>query len=84
MADEWELSKENVQPLKQGRKVSTLNSVLHDKEHLSVFSCLFEKTTASVHFFHQLKKTNAFSLFIWPWGLTLYRYPKSLSVCVSS
>ncbi len=34
MADEWELSKENVQPLKQGRKVSTLNSVLHDKEHL--------------------------------------------------
>jgi len=32
MADEWELSKENVQPLKQGRKVSTLNSVLHDKD----------------------------------------------------
>ena len=29
---EWELSKENVQPLKQGRKVSTLNSVLHAKE----------------------------------------------------
>ena len=33
MADpEWELSKENIQPLKQGRRMSTLNTVLNDTE----------------------------------------------------
>ena len=30
--DEWELSKENVQPLRQGRSISTLQEVLAQQE----------------------------------------------------
>lgn len=30
--DEWELSKENVQPLRQGRSISTLQGVLAQQE----------------------------------------------------
>ena len=34
-AHEWELSKENVQPLRQGRKFSNLSAALqHNSDHL--------------------------------------------------
>jgi hypothetical protein len=29
---QWELSKENIQPLKQGRKVAKLNTILHQHQ----------------------------------------------------
>lgn len=41
--DEWELSKENVQPLRQGRVMSTLQEALAQQE-------------ASIHTAVQLKK----------------------------
>ena len=45
-------------------------------EHKDVFLCLFEKKASSVHIFHQFKRNiNAFSSFLWPWGLILNMYP---------
>ena len=61
---EWELSKENIQPLKQGRNVAKLNTILHQQDEETAKRIQEERN----NFEEELREDNEDSLDPW------YRY----------